>query len=678
MNSRCALALSRSRPVVSSSSPPDSHGVGSRSSEMWTQRTGTSRFCSPARTATSRSPRTSRTVSTACASPSAVEHPAGGLLEDRPQDGLHLLELLGAGDERRRELDHRVAAVVGAADEAAAEELAGQEAAQQRLGLLVAEGLPRLAVLDELDRVEVTGAADVAHDLDVAQRLEHRPEVGLVLADVLEQALALEDVEVGERDRGAHRVPAPRDAVGEGVRALEERLHDAVAGDDGAHRGVRARQALGRRDHVGEVVVLLGAEHVAEPAVGADDLVGDQQDVVLVADLADALEVALGRREAAAGVLDRLHDDGRDRVGALELDAVRDGLREVLGAVAGRQAVEVRVRHVAAARGERLERLAQRRHAGGAERAHRRAVVGDLARDDLVLVRVARELVVLAGELQRGLDRLAAARGEEDAVEVAGRELGELGGELDRARVRVGPRREEAELLGLVGAGLGHVGAPVADVHAEQRAQAVEIAVAVLVPDVAPVALDDDRDVRLGVGAHAAEVQPEVALGEVLERALGCGGLRRGHRFSTSSASWSVCTTLTGRWWRLQGRLRRSVVRNVEEKRCGVPLRRSAWTGMPADSPGPGCPRRAPGAQRELAGTKVTRCAIRPLSDHGERHERSAYPSSLRLVRGRRATRSGGARTPPRTRDGRYAAAAAAARSADRTGAGVSAEATTT
>src|SRR6478735_2937068 len=73
--------------------------------------------------------------------------------------------------------------------------------------------------------------------------------------------------------------------------------------------------------------------------IGADDLVGDQQDVVPVADLADALEVALGRREAAAGVLDGLHDHRGDRVGALDLDPVRDGLGELLGAVAGRQAV---------------------------------------------------------------------------------------------------------------------------------------------------------------------------------------------------------------------------------------------------------------------------------------------------------------------------------------------------
>src|SRR3954466_8949628 len=412
MNSRWHFGVSSASPVVSSSSPPDSHGVGSRSSEMWTQRTGTSRFASPASTATSRSPSTSRTVS--MAGPLRVQDPARGLLEDRPQDGLHLLEVLRPGDERRRELDHRVAAVVRAADQAEAEQLGGQVAAQERLGLLVAERLLRVAVLDELERVEVAGAAHVADDLDVAQRLEHRAEVCLVLADVLEQALALEDVEVRHRDGGAHRVPAPRDPVSEGVRPLEERLDDAVGRDDRAHRRVGAREALGRRDDVGLVAVLLGAEVVAEAAERADDLVGDHQDVVLVADLANALEVALGRREAAAGVLDRLHDHGGDRLGALELDPVRDGLGEVLGAVARRQAVHVRVRDVAAAGGERLERLgpgggagrlerlAQRGDAGRAQRAERRSVVGDLARDDLVLVGVAAEAVVLAGQLERG------------------------------------------------------------------------------------------------------------------------------------------------------------------------------------------------------------------------------------------------------------------------------------
>jgi hypothetical protein len=43
--------------------------------------------------------------------------------------------------------------------------------------------------------------------------------------------------------------------------------------------------------------------------------------------------------------------------------------------------------------------------------------------------------VVLAHDLDGGLDRLAAAAGEEDTVEVAGREAGDAGRQLDRPRV---------------------------------------------------------------------------------------------------------------------------------------------------------------------------------------------------------------------------------------------------
>ena len=240
----------------------------------------------------------------------------------------------------------------------------------------------------------------------------------------------------------------------------------------------------------GCVVVLLGAEVGAEAAPGADHLVGDEDDPELVADLAHALEVALRRGEAAARVLHRLEDHARDRLRALEQDALVDRLGRVLdlGPVA------VRVGDVASRREQRLERAPHVRDAGRGERAHGRAVVGELARDDLVAARVAGELVVLAAELERRVDGLRAAGGEEDAVEVAGGELGDARGELDRLRVRVVPVRVEAELLGLVGAGLGDVAAAVADVHAEQGGEPVEVALAVLVVDVAPVAADDDRD----------------------------------------------------------------------------------------------------------------------------------------------------------------------------------------
>src|SRR5690606_40248631 len=91
------------------------------------------------------------------------------LLQHISQDPADLLELLRPGDQRRGELDDGVAAVVGAAVEARVEQRLRQEPAQQPLRLLVVERLLGLLVLDQLDAVEVAGAADVAHDGQVAQ-----------------------------------------------------------------------------------------------------------------------------------------------------------------------------------------------------------------------------------------------------------------------------------------------------------------------------------------------------------------------------------------------------------------------------------------------------------------------------------------------------------------------------
>src|SRR4051794_26455167 len=104
-------------PVVSSTSPPESHGVGSGSSEMCTQRTGASAWASPASTGKPRSPTSPRTVSTTEELLAGVQHPLRRLLQDGAQDRLDLLEVGGTRDERGRQLDDRVAAVVGAADE---------------------------------------------------------------------------------------------------------------------------------------------------------------------------------------------------------------------------------------------------------------------------------------------------------------------------------------------------------------------------------------------------------------------------------------------------------------------------------------------------------------------------------------------------------------------------------
>ena len=246
---------------------------------------------------------------------------------------------------------------------------------------------------------------------------------------------------------------------------VQERLHQPVGRDHRAQRRVAGGDALGAGDHVGLVAVALGAEHVTQPAEGADDLVGDQQYVVLVADLADPLEVSGRRREAAAGVLHRLQEDRGDRLGALVLDGDGDLVggpqaELLLVVLEVRRAVVVGVRDPEGRRHQRLERRLHAGQAGDRQGALRGAVVGDRAADHLVLVGLADELEVVLGQLPGGLDRLAAAGGEEDAVQVARRVVGDPLGELDGVRVGVGPQRHEGQLLGLLGGGLGELGRP--------------------------------------------------------------------------------------------------------------------------------------------------------------------------------------------------------------------------
>src|SRR5262249_60611687 len=97
------------------------------------------------------------------------------------------------------------------------------------------------------------------------------------------------------------------------------------------------------------------------------------------------------------------------------------------------------------------------------------AVVAAPGGEGLGLVAGAAVPVIAAGELQGGLDRLRAAVGEEDAVEVARRQRRDPGRELDRARVRVAPDGDEVELAHLRGRSVAELGPPVPGVDAEER-----------------------------------------------------------------------------------------------------------------------------------------------------------------------------------------------------------------
>src|SRR5512132_485760 len=92
----------------------------------------------------------------------------------------------------------------------------------------------------------------------------------------------------------------------------------------------------------------------------------------------------------------------------------------------------------------------------------------------------------------------------------------------------IAPHRDEVELANLGGHRVAELGPAVAGVDAEERREAVEVAVAVVVPDVAALAAHDDRDFVLRAErTHPGEVHPEIALGQLLEGAcLSLGRVR--------------------------------------------------------------------------------------------------------------------------------------------------------
>src|SRR4029450_9522508 len=106
--------------------------------------------------------------------------------------------------------------------------------------------------------------------------------------------------------------------------------------------------SLRGRDDVRHVAIALGAEVVAEPAPGADHLDGVQKDAIAVTDLADSLEVAVLRWNAAAGVLNGLEDHGGHRLGRRGHAALLDRVRCPQWVAVCRPAVGVGVWNMAA------------------------------------------------------------------------------------------------------------------------------------------------------------------------------------------------------------------------------------------------------------------------------------------------------------------------------------------
>ena len=124
------------------------------------------------------------------------------------------------------------------------------------------------------------------------------------------------------------------------------------------------------------------------------------------------------------------------------------------------------------------------------------------AADHLVLVGLPVALEVRRGPASRPLSTASEPPVvKKTRLRSPGVRRGQPLGQLDRLRVGVRPEREVGQLAGLLGGRLGQLGAAVAGVHHEQPGEPVQVAPAVLVPDVRALAAHDDRHRRRRVGA---------------------------------------------------------------------------------------------------------------------------------------------------------------------------------
>ena len=296
--------------------------------------------------------------------------------------------------------------------------------------------------------------ADLADQGVRGERRQRVGELRLELPSSLAEALALHDVQVGERGGGRRRVARIGVAVPPDAGALRpERFGDPRSRDRGAHRQVAARDALRARDDVGFELPAPAREPLAAAAEARDDLVGDEQHAGLAAHGAGGRQVAVGGGIHAARADHRLAEERGHLVGADLLDH----RAEVVGVVPSD------LHHV-------LDQLSVagrvRRDAGQAGARGVHAVVRALAADQDRSLGLSYQLPEPPRHLRRGVDRVGAAAREEHAAVGDGREgrhpLGELRG---RAVREVAERRVGGERGHLGGGRVGDVLAAAADVR---------------------------------------------------------------------------------------------------------------------------------------------------------------------------------------------------------------------
>jgi DNA helicase-2/ATP-dependent DNA helicase PcrA len=176
---------------------------------------------------------------------------------------------------------------------------------------LLGGGLLGRAVFHQFDAHHRPQAAHVPDDLILLLHLlEALAHVPTELHRALKQALFFDDLEYSEGGRTCHGVAHIRPTDGAVPRRVDHSLH----AHDGAQRHPRGER-LGERHQIGLDAIMLRRVELPRPPDARLDLVGDQDDAVLISQLAQELHKALLGNDKPALPLHRLKDDAGDLVG---------------------------------------------------------------------------------------------------------------------------------------------------------------------------------------------------------------------------------------------------------------------------------------------------------------------------------------------------------------------------
>ncbi len=289
-----------------------------------------------------------------------------------------------------------------------------------------------------------------------------------------------------------------------------------VAGQHAAQRYCTVADRLGEGQQVRSDAEALRSERHADPAEAGDDLVEHQQDAVVVAQFAQALQVARRGQDHPGRTGDGFDEYGGDCRGVMQRDQplqvvgqFRALARQTLAERIARQVQGVpQVVHAAQLQAERPAVVGQPTQRQAAETD---PVVSLLAADEAGALALATLAVIGQRDLHRGIHRLGAGAGEKHVVERARCQCGQpLRQRKGRRRAHLEGRRV-VEGACLLDDGLDDAWAGVAGVAAPQAGSAVEdlAAVDVLVVHAFGAYQQARRGLVLAVGGerHPVRVQ---------------------------------------------------------------------------------------------------------------------------------------------------------------------------